>query len=59
MKRALYYAGRFGQLLGMWLLVVDIFTAGPLGPSPRLFAAGVAVFLVGWALARAGQPGSA
>jgi len=57
-KRAVYYMGRVGQLLGMWLLVVDIFTAGPLGPSPRLFAAGVAVFLVGWALSKAGQPGS-
>ena len=54
MKRALYYAGRFGQLLGMWLLVVDIFTAGPLGPSPRIFAAGVVVFLVGWALTKGG-----
>jgi hypothetical protein len=41
----------------MWLLVVDIFTAGPLGPSPRLFAAGVAVFLVGWGLAKAGTSG--
>ena len=50
--RAIYVAGRFGQLLGMWLLVVDIFTAGPLGPSPRLFAAGVVVFLAGWALTR-------
>jgi hypothetical protein len=57
-KRAAYYAGRFGQLLGMWLLVVDIFTAGPLGPSPRLFAAGVAVFLAGWALTKAGPSGS-
>jgi hypothetical protein len=32
------------------MLVVDIFMAGPLGPSPRLFGAGVAVFLAGWAL---------
>ena len=56
MRKALYYLGRAGQLLGMWLLVVDIFTAGPLGPSPRIFAAGVAVFLVGWALTKAGRP---
>jgi hypothetical protein len=49
---ALYYAGRLAQLLGMWLLVVDVFTAGPLGPSPRPFAAGVAIFLVGWWLTR-------
>ena len=52
MVSVLYYFGRFGQLVGMWLLLVDLFTAGPLGPSPRLFAAGVAVFLSGWALIR-------
>jgi hypothetical protein len=52
MKALLYYSGRFGQILGMWILLVDIFTAGPLGPNPRLFAAGVAVFLVGWGLVR-------
>ena len=50
--RALYYLGRFGQLAGMWILLVDIVTAGPLGPNPRLFAAGVAVFLAGWGLTR-------
>jgi hypothetical protein len=49
---ALYYVGRAAQLLGMWILLVDIFTAGPLGPDAKLFAAGVAVFLVGWALTR-------
>lgn len=47
-----YYVGRFGQLLGMSILLVDIVTAGPMGPSPRLFAAGVVVFLAGWGLAR-------
>jgi hypothetical protein len=47
-----YYVGRFCQLLGMWLLLVDVFTAGPQGPNPRLFAAGVIVFLVGWALTK-------
>ena len=52
MRPALYYLGRFGQLLGMWILIVDIFTAGPMGPNPRLFAAGVAVFIGGWALTR-------
>ncbi len=36
----------------MWLLLVDVFTAGPSGPNPRLFAVGVAVFLVGWGLTR-------
>jgi hypothetical protein len=52
-RTALYYAGRLAQLLGMWLLVVDVFTAGPLGPSPRTFAVGVAIFLAGWGLTRA------
>ena len=50
---AFYYLGRFGQLLGMWLLMVDVFTAGPGGPNPRLFALGVAVFLAGWGLVKA------
>jgi hypothetical protein len=52
---AIYYVGRLGQIVGMWMLLVDLFTAGPLGPSPRLFAAGVGVYLVGWALTRAGR----
>ena len=50
--QALHYLGRFGQLAGMWILLVDVFTAGPLGPNPRLFALGVAVFLAGWGLTR-------
>ena len=52
MTRAIYYIGRAGQLLGMWLLVVDIVMAGPMGPSPRIFGAGVVVFLVGWGLTK-------
>ena len=48
----LFYAGRAGQLIGMWLLLVDLFTAGPMGPDPKLFAAGVAVFLAGWGVTR-------
>ncbi len=48
MPGLLYYLGRGLQLGGMWLLLVSIATAGPLGPSPRLFGAGSAVFLVGW-----------
>ena len=52
MGKAFFYSGRLAQLIGMWLLLVDLFTAGPLGPSPRLFAAGVATFLGGWALTR-------
>jgi hypothetical protein len=47
-----FYAGRFAQLIGMWLLLVDLFTAGPLGPNPRLFAAGILVFVAGWGVTR-------
>lgn len=47
-----YYVGRFLQLIGMWLLLVSIFTAGPLGPSPRIFGAGVVSFLIGWLIVR-------
>jgi hypothetical protein len=49
---AIYYTGRLAQLMGMWLLLVDIFTAGPMGPDARLFAVGVGVFAVGWALTK-------
>jgi hypothetical protein len=52
MARLVYLLGRLGQLLGMWILLVDIFMAGPMGPSPRLFGAGVVVFLAGWGLTR-------
>ena len=48
----LYNLGRFGQLIGMWILLVDLVTAGPLGPSARLFALGVVIFLAGWGLTR-------
>ncbi len=57
MRQACYYLGRFSQLVGMWLLLVDLFTAGPLGPDPQLFATGVAVFLAGWGLSKVGQTG--
>jgi len=52
MARALYYIWRFAQLLAMSLLLMDVVTAGPMGPNPRLFAIGVAVFLGGWGLTR-------
>ena len=52
MSAAIYYLGRAGQVLGMWTLLVDLFTAGPMGPNPRLFAAGTAMFLAGWGLTR-------
>lgn len=48
----LYYVGRSLQLAGMWLLLVAVVTAGPLGPSPRIFGYGVAVFIVGWLIVR-------
>ena len=48
----LYYLGRAGQLVGMWILLVDVVTAGEMGPNPRLFAIGVAVFLAGWGLTK-------
>jgi hypothetical protein len=50
--KAIFYLGRFGQIVGMWLLLVDVVTAGPLGPNPRLFGVGVAVFLAGWGLTK-------
>ena len=53
--KVVYYAGRFAQLIGMWMLLVDLFTAGPLGPSPRIFAGGVAMFLAGWGTTRAAK----
>ena len=53
-----YYAARGLQLLGMWLLLVDLFTAGPLGPSFNLFATGVVLFVAGWLLARASDRSS-
>ena len=52
MSSILYYVARGTQLLGMWILLVDVVTAGPLGPDPKLFGVGVAVFLAGWGLTR-------
>ena len=51
-RSLVYYVARLAQLIGMWLLLVDLVMAGPLGPNPRLFAAWVAIFLVGWGLLR-------
>ena len=47
-----YYVGRFLQLLAMSLLLMATMTAGPLGPSPRIFGAGIAVFVVGSLIVR-------
>jgi hypothetical protein len=52
MMRLAYYAGRAGQLIGMWLLLVDVVMAGPMGPDPKLFGAGVIIFLAGWGITR-------
>jgi len=53
MGRTFYYLGRLAQLIGMWMLLVDLMMAGPAWPSPKLFGAGVAVFVAGWGLTRA------
>jgi hypothetical protein len=52
MKQTFYYVGRLLQLFGMFELLVDIVTAGPLGPSPKIFTFGIVVFVVGWAVTR-------
>ena len=49
---AVYYLGRLAQLIGMWLLLVDLFTAGPMGPDAKLFGIGVAIFVAGWTLTK-------
>jgi hypothetical protein len=49
---AVYYVGRLLQLVAMWILLVDIFMAGPMGPAPNPFYAGVALFIVGWLMVR-------
>ena len=48
MLEVAYYFGRFLQLIGMSILLMAIVQAGPLGPSPRTFGAGVVAFIVGW-----------
>jgi hypothetical protein len=52
MSGVLYYVGRAAQLLGMWILLVDLFTAGPMGPEFQPFALGVVIFVAGWGLTR-------
>lgn len=48
----IYYLGRGGQLLGMWILLVDVVTAGPMGPDAKIFGVGVVAFLAGWGLTK-------
>ena len=49
---AIYYIGRVLQAFAMWILLVDIFMAGPMGPAPNPFYAGVVMFIVGWLMVR-------
>ena len=44
--------GRFLQAFAMWILLVDIFMAGPMGPAPNPFYVGIAMFIVGWLMVR-------
>jgi hypothetical protein len=53
---AIWYVGRFFQAFAMWILLVDIFMAGPLGPSPNPFYVGVAMFIIGWLMVRQASP---
>ena len=50
---AVWYIGRVLQVFAMWILLVDIFMAGPLGPQPNPFYVGVVMFIVGWLMVRA------
>ena len=36
----------------MWILLVDVVTAGPMGPNAKLFGVGVVAFLAGWGLTK-------
>jgi hypothetical protein len=56
MGAAIYYVGRFLQLLAMWILLVDIAMAGPMGPQPNPFYVGVATFIAGWLIVRTQAP---
>jgi hypothetical protein len=49
---AIFYVGRFLQVFAMWILLVDIFMAGPMGPAPNPFYAGIVMFIVGWLMVR-------
>jgi hypothetical protein len=55
-RTALYYLARSAQIVGMWVLLVDLFMAGPMGPDAKIFAAGVVIFLAGWGLLRFLKP---
>jgi hypothetical protein len=44
----LWYVGRVLQAFAMWILLLDVFMAGPMGPAPNPFYVGVAMFFIGW-----------
>jgi hypothetical protein len=49
----IFYVGRILQGLAMWILLMDVFVlAGPMGPPPNPFYAGVAIFITGWLMVR-------
>lgn len=52
LKSFIFYFGRFLQVFAMWVLLMDIFMAGPMGPEPNPFYIGVAMFIAGWLLVR-------
>jgi hypothetical protein len=51
-----WWVGRFLQAFAMWILLVDIFMAGPMGPAPNPFYVGVVMFIVGWLMVRQASP---
>jgi len=55
---ALWWVGRFLQAFAMWILLLDIFMAGPMGPAPNPFYVGVVMFIVGWLMVRSVSPKS-
>ena len=54
----IWFVGRFLQAFAMWILLVDIFMAGPMGPAPNPFYVGVVMFIVGWLMVRKASPKS-
>ncbi len=47
-----YYLAAFPAGLAMWILLVDVFMAGPMGPPPKPFYVGVVMFIMGWLMVR-------
>jgi hypothetical protein len=45
----------FLQAFAMWILLLDVFMAGPLGPAPNPFYVGVAMFFIGWFMVKQGS----